>query len=270
MRMIVIALGILLLAPARLAADQDESQAVRQVSANVPAKITSSNFTITQQIFHADSATPVSVHRFVFDSGIIYDLPKIQPQIVTVYDLAQKQVTLVDRLGKNQTKINNDKLVEFTASVKAEAAATPQRQASLGIGANVADSDRVDGYMIQFGGGTDDQRFQVRYDVTTQPATSPSMAVDFGRFSDTSSRLSLLRHRGLPPFARMAINQKLTQKSKLPQETFLTIDRAGAIQEFRSMTKIEALSKEDTADIATVRGMMAMYPTVDLQVFTKQ
>lgn len=263
-------IAILFLAPCQILAEQRSVSSVNQVSANLPANEADSKFAVTQQIFHADAAKPVAWHRLVFDSGVIYDLPKIQTRIVTVYDLAQNQVTLLDRAGKNQTKITTDKLVEFTASVKAEAAASKQHQASLGIGAVVAASDRVEGYTVHFGSGNDQDRFLVRYDVTTQPATSPAMAVDFGRFSDCSSRLSLLRHRGLPPFARMAINHKLTETGTLPRETFLTIDRAGAVQKFRSTTKIQTLSEEDAADIATVRGMMTMYPVVDIQDFTDQ
>lgn len=259
------AILISLLVTGNPAAMADESDVI-PASATLEIGATEQAFAIIQRVYQADDADPVAQHRLLFDAGVIYDLPEIQTRIVTVYDPAKKQVTLLDRVAKNQTIISAEKLVEFTANVKASTA----HPGDLGIGTAATPSDRVDGYTAEFSTTTDGKRFGARYDVTTQSVGSRKMADDFGRFSDLSSRLSLLRHRGMPPFARMSISRKLASLGVLPDETRLTVQHGDRTDRFRSKTQIEAFAGKDVETIKEVQGMMASYDSVAMNAFTTE
>jgi hypothetical protein len=242
----------------------DESAVVQTSASAIP--VADSSFTVVQRIYQSDETVPAAQHRLLFDSGVIYDLPEIQQRIVTVYDPAKQQITMLDREAKNRTSVSTDQLVEFTAKVKAGA----EQPTSLGIDAKVHPSDRVEGYTAAFSADHQGNHFEARYDVTTQSAASRKMAEDFGRFSDLSSRLNLLRHRGLPPFARMSISRKLTSLGVLPSETHLTVQRGDQTQRFRSTALVEPMSGKDVETIKQVQGMMTMYRSVALDEFTNE
>jgi hypothetical protein len=248
----------------------------KQVLVDERALVDEQAFAIVQRVYQSEIADPVAQHRLLFDAGVIYDLPEIQTRIVTVYDPAKKMVILIDREAKNQTSISTEKLVEFTANVKAGTA----NPGDLGIGAVVRPSDRVDGYTAEFSTDEtsfaesssegDPKSFRVRYDVTTQSVTSHAMAKDFGRFSDLSSRLSLLRRRGIPPFARMSLSRKLSSLGVMPHVTTLAVQRGQQLERFRSTTDLEAFTAADSKMINQVRGMMASYEIVVMNEFTTQ
>ena len=233
---------------------------VIQASAKQSLQRVDQTFTVIQKIYEAGSDQPAAHHRLLFDTGVVYDLPQKDTRVVTVYDPAQKQVTLLDRHVQQQTRISTDDLVQFSAQVKATAT-TPAQRRDLGLSAEVESSDTADGYTISFSG--------VHYDISSQSPAHPWMAQDFGRFSDLASRLNLLWHRGVPPFARMAIGFKLASQGELPHETTLTIERGNQSQTFRSTAMIGGLLKEDQATIEEVRGMMALYVSVPWKEFAK-
>ncbi|WP_235033230.1 hypothetical protein [Rubripirellula obstinata] len=260
---ILFLLGIPLLNPQTAKADES---GVVPASAALEIGIDDQAFAVVQRIYQSETSDPVAQHRLLFDGGVIYDLPEIQTRIVTVYDPAKKQVILIDRQAKNQTSISTTKLVEFTANVKAGSA----NPSDLGIGTVVRPSDRVDGYTAEFSNTDDAKHFGVRYDVTTQTVHSHTMAKDFGRFSDLSSRLSLLRRRGLPPFARMSLSRKLSSLGVLPSETTLTVQRGDHSEHFKSTTTVESFTKKDGESINQVRGMIASYESVAMNEFTTE
>ena len=224
-----------------------------------PARTEDQTFSVTAKIFESTSKQASAHHRLLFDAGVVYDLPQLETRFITVFDPAQRQVTLIDRKAKNQTMVSTDDLVKFTAGVKAAATTDAQRE-QLGLLAQVVPSDRIDGFSIEFSGA--------QYDVSTQQPQHRWMADDFSRFSDLASRLNLIRHRSLPPFARMSLGFKIASMGELPLQTNLTIRRGDQVQSFRSTATIGVLAAEDRSKIEEVRSMMSLYPQVSWKEFS--
>ncbi|TWU46221.1 hypothetical protein Poly51_56170 [Rubripirellula tenax] len=218
-----------------------------------PSSAEDRTFCVTVKTFLGTSADASAEHRIIFDNGLIYDLPQLDPATVTVYDPAQGRVTMLDRPRQVQSSIRIDDLIEFTSKARA-AATTDEQRAQLGLNSKVKTSDRMIGYMIQFSGAT--------YHTSTQKPADPKMASEFGQFFDLASRLNLVRNTWLPPFARMTLNDRLTSSGEIPLETTLTIKRGEQTNEYRTTTTIDGLADRDRTAIDEVRGMMTLYKEV--------
>ncbi|QDT04469.1 hypothetical protein K227x_28600 [Rubripirellula lacrimiformis] len=221
---------------------------------------TDSRFTVTVKTFVGAQSDPIAEHRIVFDNGLIYDLPQIDSATVTVYDPAQGHVTLMDRPRQVQSTISIDDLVKITAQARASAD-TPDKQEQLGLTATVQKSNRMIGYSIHFAGAT--------YHMSTQKPAHPTMASEFGQFSDLAARMNLVRQSWLPPFARMTLSDRITAAGEIPLETSLTIQRGDRTDEYRTTMLIGELTEDDAKSIQEVRGMLTLYKTVSLDEVPK-
>ena len=220
-------------------------------------------FRVTTKIFEGSRLDAAAEHILLFQEGLVYDFPQIEPRYVTVYDPAQNQVILLDRETQQQTTLRTEDLVTVTAQARA-AAQTPEQQEQLGLLAKVERSSKVSGYTVRFG--------NLEYHVTTQRPTDPSVAADFARFADLASRLNLIRRLGPPPFGRMTLNQHIAAMRELPLETTLTLHRGESFQEFRSthlLEELDTITPEDRKLIDEARGMLAVYRQVDPKDFLK-
>lgn len=214
----------------------------------------SADFRVTTEIYQNLSTKLAAKHLILFAGNLTYDLAEIQDRYVTVYDPDRKRVILLDREAKTRTTINTDDLVRITAQARA-AAETSEQQQRLGILA----SPEIEGgqYSISFG--------DARYETTTQAPGETEMAVRYGQFVDLASRLNLVHRRGLPPFARMTLSQRIASDGKIPKETTLTIRRGIQVDRFRSSHSfISRLSQQDRQQIEEIGGMMALYSEVPL------
>ena len=72
-------------------------------------------FSVTTQIFVGEQKTPASEHQILFDQGLVYDVPVINRRFITVFDPAQKRVTLLDRDTQVQASVSTDDLIKITA-----------------------------------------------------------------------------------------------------------------------------------------------------------
>ena len=218
-------------------------------------------FRVTTKIFEAGKLDAEAEHIILFQEGLVYDFPQIETRYVTVFDPAQRRVTLLDRQTQVQTTLSTESLVDVTAQARA-AARTPQQQEQLGLLAQVERSAKVSGYTVRFGG--------IEYHVTTQRPGDPTVAADFARFADLAARLNIVRRLGPPPFGRMTLNQHIASKSELPLETTLTLHRGDETQEFRSthqLEELDAITAEDQKLIDEARGMLAIYAQVEMKDF---
>lgn len=216
---------------------------------------------MTTRIFEGPSLDAAAEHILVFEEGLVYDFPQIESRYVTIYDQAQNRVTLLDRETQVQTTLSTDDLTNITAQARA-AAQTSEQQDQLGLNAEVEPSTRVSGYAIRFG--------HMEYHVSTQRPNDPSVASDFARFTDLTSRLNLVRRLGLPPFGRMTLNRHLAERMEMPLETTLTLYRGEEKSEFRSthlLEELESIPAEDRKRISEARGMQALYRQVDIKEF---
>ncbi|EMI22191.1 putative secreted protein [Rhodopirellula maiorica SM1] len=214
----------------------------------------SADFRVTTEIYENASPKPAAKHLILFAGNLTYDLAEIQNRDVTVYDPDRKRVILLDRVAKTRTTINTEDLVRITAQARA-AAETSEQQQRLGIAASPENQGPK--YSISYG--------DARYETTTETPSEAEMAVRYGQFVDLASRLNLVHRRGLPPFARMSLSQRIASDGKIPTETTLTIRRGVQVDRFRSShTFISTLSQQDRQQIDEIGGMLALYKEVPL------
>ncbi|TWU36115.1 hypothetical protein [Novipirellula artificiosorum] len=214
-------------------------------------------FRVETSIFEGSSKDAVAKHLILFDGGLVYDLPIIEDRFVTVYDSPRKRVILLDRQTKTRSTIGIEDLVRITAQARS-AAETREQQARLGILATPEFDPDASVYSIEFG--------EASYKTTVQETSDVDIALQYGQFADLASRLNLVRRIGLPPFARMSLNQRIATDGKMPKETSLAIRRGIAVDRFRSTHQVIAyLSQSDRKQIEEAGSMLALYNEVGLE-----
>lgn len=226
----------------------------------MPLDADAATFRVTTKVYEGPSLDPADEHTILFDDGLAYDLPQIENRFVTVFDPAQKRVTLLDRQERLQATVTTDLLLQYTAQMRATAS-TPQEQEQWGLNAKVEKSTQVIGYTVQFG--------NLEYHATTQNVDDPVMAADYKRFAILAARLNILRRLGPPPFGRMTLSEHIAAKSELPLETTLTVHRGADTTFYRSTHEVETLTDNDRKQINEVRGMLQLYRDVDLNDFPR-
>lgn len=221
----------------------------------------SATFRVTTKVYSGKSLDPSSKHLILFEEGIVYDFPQIDPRFVTIFDSGKQMVTILDRETQMQTSVTVDDLVKITAQARA-AATTEEQKAQVGLNAVVKDSRLVQGYSLAFG--------TLEYHMTGQKAPSAAVATEFAKFVDLAARLNLVRRLGPPPFGRLTLNQHLSTREEIPLETILLVKRESGSQQYRStllLESVDGLSEEDRKRVKEVAGMRAIYRQVDLKSF---
>ncbi len=246
--------------------------------ANVPA-IQSTEFRVKTTLFAGKDEQPAAEHLILFSDSLVYDLPQINDNVVTVFDPGRGRVILLDRATQVKSTIATDDLVKLTAQLRTSAD-SPKKRKQLGLDAEVQpiivdpktdeaapvalneSSEKIasDGYMTTFG--------DARYEVLTQTPRQSAIAKQYGQFADLALRLNVIRPLGLPPFPRMTLNDRVTASGQIPLETRLTIRRAIMSDRYRSTHDlVELLSESDRKVIKEVGGMLALYKEVPLDQF---
>ncbi len=217
-------------------------------------------FCVTTKIFVGEEIDPVSEHQILFDQGLVYDVPVINRRFITIFDPAQKRVTLLDRDTQVQTSVSTDDLIKITAQARA-AVVDDEQKKKLGMEAEVEKIDQGAAYAIKFA--------NLEYRATTQRPESPKVAAEYAIFVDLASRLNLVRRLGPPPFGRMSLHQKIAANGELPLELTLTITGSKQSEQYRSTHSIGEVADSERQMINEVRGYLALYRQVELRAFPK-
>ncbi len=218
-------------------------------------------FRVTTKVYAGPTLKPSAEHLILFQEGLIYDFPQIESRYVTIFDLSQKLVTLMDRETQVQASVSVDDLIKICAQARA-AAKTEEQRTQLGINAKVETSTKVQGYRLRFA--------NLDYQLTGQQPEKPAVAAEFAKFVDLAARLNLVRRLGPPPFGRMTLNQHLAERKEIPLETTLTLTRGDEKLEYRSTHELEELTALPKANIEKIEeaiGMRAIYRQVNLKEF---
>ncbi|MFG0265333.1 MAG: hypothetical protein ACF8AM_09295 [Rhodopirellula sp. JB055] len=227
-------------------------------------KIELPNFTLTTKIYFAGERKPNSVHKNIFHEGVIYSVPESDPRFLTVFDLNQSVIVLLDRQTKTRCSVPMDLLTQ--AAARADAMVTdPEQRESLGMNAKVRSLGNHR-YEMTYPG--------VRYEVEGVVPPSPAMAIANAQLVDWACRLNIARPRGLPPFGRMRLNDELWKQSLIGVKTKLTIDRQGANGEpvMKANLNIESTWTDGIDDAAQrqidqAMGYRVVYKQVDWKEF---
>ena len=231
-----------------------------QVLENSSATANDEIFCVTTKIFVGEEIDPVSEHQILFDQGLVYDVPVINRRFITIFDPAQKRVTLLDRDTQVQTSVSTDDLIKITAQARA-AVVDDEQKKKLGMEAEVEKIDQGAAYAIKFA--------NLEYRTTTQRPESPKIAAEYAIFVDLASRLNLVRRLGPPPFGRMSLHQKIAAHGELPLELTLTITGSKQSEQYRSTHSVGEVADSERQMINEVRGYLALYRQVELRAFPK-
>jgi len=220
----------------------------QQNQAPVSMVVTISNYDVA-------SNQLIAKHRIAFHAGVVYDFDEQNDASVTVFDTNRNRIVVLDRGMKTRATVDVDQLTQMATQLRLEAK-TPEQKERYGIEAAV-EKVANETYRIRFGG--------VEYSIETKAAPSESMALQFGRFADLASRLNMARGFGLPPFARIRLNQSIAADARIPLDMRLQIQRGNEITKYQSTHTVEmSLSERDQTKIDEVSGMVALYSETPL------
>lgn len=236
-------------------------------AANPPAELPSGPaFRVETELFEGDKVQPAARHLILFDGGVIYDIRLDDERTATLYDPTRGRVILIDRVRKQQTLLATEDLLRATAQLRG--AATQEGKADVfGLNAKVVPAAPIEpsapqSLQIQFG--------SVHYDATTQPVSQPQIAQAYHAFATLASQLNVVRRRGVPPFARMTLGQKIAEAGEIPLELNLEVWSGIKKERYRAHHLIvEQLSELDRKRISEIGKLLAQCEEVPLDKFAE-
>ena len=217
------------------------------------------SFRMETEMFHGDDPSPVARHKILFDAGVVYDIHAQGGRWSTVFDPTRGRVILLDAETKVQTQVATEELIKATAQLAA-AAKQAEKAEAFGLQATPQALPDNSGYEIGFGA--------LHYKMTTQTVQNPAIAEAYHQLAVWASRLNVLRKRGAPPFARMALGERVADDQRLPLHLTLTIREGLRKETFRAHhLVVERLSELDRKAIDQVGNQLAAYRKVELGEF---
>lgn len=202
----------------------------------------SSTLFIVTEIFQGQLPQPVETHEIAFVDGVFYDFPSDAEQPWTIFDLPQSKVVLIDRKHRQRVSVSTEDLIRLTA--QADSTITdPVQRMRFGMDAEV-----------QITGGN---QFELTYDqtqyrVSASIPSEPKWAIQYGQFVDWACRLNIARPRGVPPFARMRINDTVAKQGLYPEHIEVELKRRigedanTVLVKLRSQTRLSSQINDQT------------------------
>jgi len=234
---------------------------------------------VESELFAGDK--PVARSLTLFHEGVAWDfleLPSKDPAgkkademrlvEIVLHDPARERVVVIDPIGHRKTEITTVQLERLGTSLAKWARASDDRLIRWAGGPDFTVGLREEEGRLELAGP------RARYAVTHVAAASPETARSYRRFADTAIMLkALLQPGGIPPFARLAINQRLEEAGAIPAEVILEIDQRGVA--FGSgPTRLRGVHRshprllaDDLERIAEARAHLAASATIELAEF---
>lgn len=217
------------------------------------------SFRMETEMFQGNATAPVSRHKILFDSGVIYDIHENGGRWITVFDPARGRVILLDKKTRVQTQVSTEELIQSTAQLSAAAKEAGKADA-LGLNAQPTALEEEEGYFVTFG--------PLHYKMTTQSVSNPKLAHAYHELAIWAARLNVLRKRGAPPFARLTLGEQVASDGRLPLHLTLTIDQGLKKERYRAHHLIvERLSELDRKAIDQVGDQLAAFKKVNYDEF---
>lgn len=263
-------LGVVTAIASSSAVKAQDVRPVAHASATSPVTTHPGSLLITTEIFQhlgdrhrrkasKDESRPVETHHVVFQHGTYYDFSSSPDEAWVVFDLPESEIVLLDRHRQQQTRISTSTLIEMT--LRANAGLTdPTQRERFGMDA-VAQEGPDQTYELAYD--------RTRYHVTAASPTEPAWALHCGQFVDWACRLNIVRPRGVPPFARMRLNQTLVRDRLYAQQIDVEMGRTvgdDATPIVVRLTSQTQLSDEIPASIADqirqAKSMRVLYQDI--------
>lgn len=190
---------------------------------------------------------------------------------IVLHDPARERAVLIDPSHNLKTQIDTLRLERLSVSLTNWARTSDDRLVRWAGGPDFGDGfkDRTAG--LELIGP------RVRYDVHFIPAPFPEATEMYRRFADTAILLKALVHPGgVPPFPRLAINQRVAAAGGIPSVVTLQLDvkmsiLPGRCDTLRSVHKVHPrLLAGDLERIQQAEMRVAVAESVDLAVYVKR
>ena len=237
--------GALLLSLTPLAAAGDGPQAVDGVG-----------FRVETDVFFGDQAAPQQQSKTLFLDGVAFDISLNDPNVITMVDPARQRIALLNQATRTRSEVDLRQLHEYIDSARKQAEASGLAVFLRGA-TQVAQSDGE----VRVGDAA------LLYQATVQRPPEERMAVEYAQVADALVLLNGWRS-GVPPFARLQLNQTLASMKSLPSE--ITRTSRADDQALVVRSKLHAnwrLSRDDQDQIAEVERMLNEFQEVPATQF---
>ena len=237
-------------------------------------------FRVESEVFVNGGAEPVARSLTLFRDGIAWDFLESvggegaerkaghAAREIVLHDPARERVILIDPSRTLKTQIETVRLERLSASLATWARKSDDRLVRWAGGPDFGEGMTESRERIELVGP------RVRYTVDWIAAPSAEVAADYRRFADTAILLkALVRPGGLPPFARLAINRRVSVAEGIPTAVTLEIDSRAAVvtgrsESLRSAHKFHPrLLTGDIDRIEEAESLVALAADVDLATF---
>jgi len=185
---------------------------------------------VESELFADGAAEPVARSLTLFHEGVAWDF--LEPVTtgstaateIVLHDPARERVLVIDPQRHLKTQVETLRLERLSVSLAKWARSSEDRLVRWAGGPDFSGGFTEDGDRIDLVGP------RVKYAVTHEPAPSADAADAYRRFADTAILLkALLQPGGIPPFPRLALNEKLAAAEVIPAEVKLDIDARLAV-----------------------------------------
>lgn len=256
-------LSLLSLASTAVVAQDDE-----------PARGRACEMRIESELFADGAAAPVARSLTLFHEGVAWDF--LEPVAsgsagsteIVLHDPARERVLVIDPERNLKTQVELLRLERLSVSLAKWARSSDDRLVRWAGGPDFAAAFADDGDRLDLVGP------RLKYAVTHEPAPSRAAAEAYRRFADTAILLkALLQPGGIPPFPRLAINERVADSSAIPAEVRLEIDPRLAVigarpERLRCVHRLHPrLLTGDLARIEDAKAHVAAAETVALAAY---
>lgn len=224
-----------------------------------PAEMLADDFLVQTQVYQGSQPEPVEVHEIALIDGVFYDFPSNDDQPWILFDLPQSRIVLLDRKHRQRTSISTENLIRISA--QADAAVTdPATRRRFGMDAVVRQDESGEFHLTYD---------QTQYRVQTVAPERSEWAILYAQFVDWACRLNIARPRGVPPFARMRLNEAMTRQGVYPQriEVEMTrhvgVDLTPVVVRLNSQTTLSStITPETRKRIQEARSMRVLFTEI--------
>ncbi|MEM6365108.1 MAG: hypothetical protein AAF745_11815 [Planctomycetota bacterium] len=204
---------------------------------------------------------PLAEHRTVFHDDVVYDWSQTSSPFRTIVDFEKQEIVLLDCQHEIRTTLAMSSLLREASRLMAEVTDSETRT-RLGMTAEVQATAKHQ-VRIDFPG--------VSYEVTTARAKHETHQRQFSRYVDWLCRLTMIRPSGLPPFARMTLNDYLAAHDLIATNTRLSVRQTDAdVMVYHSQCDFQdSLDPVVQDQLQRTQAMRVTYRSVSLQEFNE-
>lgn len=224
------------------------------------------DFRVETDVFIGTDKDPIAENLTLFSDGQVYDFVLNGSREITIYDPSRGQFKLLDPERKFRSSVSTQQLLEMLEGM--ESHITKGNDSFLKAMVNPKFETKVEEFEEN-----SETRYritmaskEITYKVVGQQPQHQEAVHAYRQFADYFSRFNAVRLGGLPPGARLALDQALAEKGLIPIEIERTDSAPGRKLEVRSRHLINwILSKQDRQRITEAGNYLAELKEVEFE-----